>query len=143
LRYTPRRGISHTVALDYYDRKVDINDLGFMRRNDVIGARYVFNQRRSDLPFAREAGTTVILSQEWNHDGHAVRSGVFVNGWLMLRDLSRVSVDVNYFPPRYEDRNSFGHGTYRIDARPQFAAMVGEMASPATGLQHVWVADST
>jgi hypothetical protein len=121
LRFTPRRGVAHSFALDYYDRKLDINDLGFMRRNDLLGTRYILNQRRSGLGFAREGGAALILSQEWNNDRRIVRSGAFVQGWLVANDLSRLRIEMNYFPPRYEDRNSFGHGTYRIQDRAQFA----------------------
>jgi hypothetical protein len=119
LRYAPRRGVVHMLTFDYFDRAVDISDLGFLRRNDLVGVRYVMNQRRSDLSFAREGGTAVIVSQEWNQAGHAVRSGLFLQGWLVRHDLSRIRFDANYFPPRHEDRNSFGHGTYRIDERRQ------------------------
>jgi hypothetical protein len=122
VRYTPRRGLAHMFTFDYFDRRLDISDLGFIRRNDLIGTRYIFSDRRSDLGFAREGGVQVILSQEWNRDRRSVRSGLFLQGWMQRNDLSRIRLDANYFPARYEDRNSFGNGTYRIEPRAQFGA---------------------
>ncbi len=119
LRYSPQRGRNHIVALDYFDRQIDINDLGFQRRNDLLGTRYVYVRRSSDFRLARDQETQLILSQEWNHDHQSVRSGVFLSTWIERDDLSRWRGELNYFPARYEDRNSFGNGVYRIDARTQ------------------------
>ena len=34
LTYRPKRGLQHKVTVDHFDDTLDINDFGFLRRND-------------------------------------------------------------------------------------------------------------
>jgi hypothetical protein len=120
LEYVPRQGVRHSLALNYYDEHLNINDFGFNRRNDSIGANYVFNWTRSNLPNLKQRRTNIFLSEEWNTDGRAVRSGIFLNQFITLYNLSSWGVAVNWFPPRWDDINSRGHGEFKIDDRPVF-----------------------
>ncbi|MEX1034296.1 MAG: DUF5916 domain-containing protein [Cellvibrionaceae bacterium] len=121
MRYSPKQGRNHIAAVEYFDDTVNINDLGFFRRNDVIGTRYIFQERRSDISFGRDLYTQVLIPHEWNTDWQVIRTGVFWEGDIVRHDLSEFRWDLNYFPDRYEDLNSFGNGTYKIKQRSQFA----------------------
>ncbi len=118
LRYQPRRGLTHSLAIDYFDDEVDISDLGFIRRNDVIGVRYTYDVSESQgLRNLRKTNMQVIVSQDVNTDGRSVRSGVFLrNRWTFL-DESELRTEVDFFPARWEDRNSQGNGEYKVDPR--------------------------
>ena len=118
VKYTPARGVQHSFALDYFDKKLDISDLGFIRRNDVFGLRYALDLSTSQgLKNLRTKRTSITLSQEYNSDGRAVRSGAFLrNRWTFL-DESEVRTEVNYFPHRWDDRSSLGNGAYKVDGR--------------------------
>lgn len=118
LRYVPKRGQTHTLAFDYFDEDLDISDFGFIRRNDVIGARYNFDVTTSQgLKSLRMKRMSVFLSQEFNQDGRSIRSGIFVrNRWTFL-DESEIRTELNFFPQRWDDRNSLGNGDYRIHKR--------------------------
>ena len=120
-RYTPQQGRNHLFALEYFDETVDINDLGFFRRNDLITARYMWQENRSDISFGRNASMRLLVPLEWNKKKQATRQGVFWSGNVVRDDLSEWRVELNWFPDRYEDRNSFGNGTYRIKKRGQIA----------------------
>jgi hypothetical protein len=120
-RYSPKKGLNHIIALEYYDKKFSLNDVGFMRRNDLIGTRYIFQRRTSDIAFGRDGFLQVLIPHEWNTEGQVVRTGIFTEGFVIRDNLAEIRFDANYFPTRYEDRNSFGNGTYRITHRSQFA----------------------
>ena len=118
LRYTPARGVQHSIAVDYFDKKLDISDLGFIRRNDVLGLRYGLDVSTSQgLTNLRTKRTSIMLSQEVNSDGRAVRSGAFLrNRWTFLNE-SELRTELNYFPKRWDDRNSVGNGAYKVHGR--------------------------
>jgi len=120
-RYSPKKGVNHIVALEYYDKNFNLNDVGFFRRNDLIGTRYIFQRRTSDFFYGRDAYFQILVPHEWNTDWDVVRTGIFTKGFIIRDDLSEVRFDANYFPPREEDRNSFGNGTFKITHRSQFA----------------------
>jgi hypothetical protein len=120
-RYSGVKGRNHIVAFDYYDKVININDLGIFRRNDLIGTRYVYNIRTSNVSFGKDAYFQLTVPQEWNNDGQVVRSGVFTEGFVIRRDLTEWRFNLNAFPARFEDRNSFGNGVYRIEERGQAA----------------------
>jgi len=70
---------------------VDINDLGFLRRGDLVRSWV-------DLGFYRHAplgpflrfDTGVDLESEWNYDGLRLESGIGVSNWGDLRNFWRV-----------------------------------------------------
>jgi hypothetical protein len=120
-RYSPQRGINHLVAFEYYGKKTNINDLGFFRRNDLIGTRYIFNKRSSNTSLGRDVFFQILVPHEWNTDWQVVRTGVFTEGFIIRDNLHELRYDLNYFPRRHEDRNSFGNGAFRIEKRMQYA----------------------
>lgn len=120
-RYSPQRGVNHIVAFEYYDKNFNMNDLGFFRRNDLIGTRYMFQRRTSNFFYGRDAFLQIMVPHEWNTNWDVVRTGIFTKGFIIRNDLSEIRFDANYFPPREEDRNSFGNGTFRITSRSQLA----------------------
>lgn len=122
LKYTPRQGLKHSFALDYFDEDLDINDFGFLRRNDAISARYRFELTESDLESVRSRETSLFLSQEYNHDGLVVRSGVFFNQEYEFNNNHELFWELNYFPSRWDDLNSDGNGAFRIYPRRQVGA---------------------
>ena len=124
MKYKPRQGIEHKLALDYFDAKLDVSDLGFIRRNDVTTANYSFNSSTGrGLTRLRNKRTSIMISHSWNMDGRSVRSGLFFrNGWT-FKNRNELRTEFNYFPARWDDRNSFDNGSFRIDDR-----WVGEVA---------------
>jgi hypothetical protein len=124
ISYRPRRGIEHTVTLDYLDDQLDVRDLGFIRRNDTMGIRYRYSYSTGrGLKNLRAKRRSITLAQNWNGEHQNIRTGYFFrNGWT-FPDLSELRTELNYFPPRWEDRNSFGNGTFKIEDR--FVAEIG------------------
>jgi hypothetical protein len=117
LLYIPRRGVSHMFKFDYFDETLDVNDLGFIRRNDAVNLLYAYNYSTSNLKRLRGRSNQVFLSQEYNTDGLVVRSGVFWRTTWTLHNLSQIRTEFDYFPSRWDDRNSRGNGIFRIPVR--------------------------
>ncbi|GAB1261584.1 DUF5916 domain-containing protein [Aurantivibrio plasticivorans] len=115
--YTPEQGVKHMVELEYFDRDVNINDLGFFRRNDSMALRYSLNLQDSSINYGRELRNDVSILQLWNLDKRLIRSGLFWKGYLTNDNLSEWRTKIDLLPERYEDRNSFGNGTYKIEQR--------------------------
>lgn len=117
LVYTHRRGLSFTAGFDHYDSQLDINDLGFLRRNDATNARVGGNWTRVNLGWARQWAILPFSQFEINGDGDHTRRGFGFNNEVLLPNLARVDAYLSYFPERDEDRESFGNGTFVTKGR--------------------------
>ena len=122
LGYVPRQGIRHSLALDHFDDNLDVNDFGFIRRNDTINFLYMFDWTEPNVARFKERRTNIFLSQEHNTRGRAVRSGLFLRQFFTLYNLSRVRLEFDWFPPRWDDTTSRGNGDFRIEERGVFTA---------------------
>lgn len=117
--YAANSSIQHKFELDYFDEDVDINDLGFLRRNDYAGLQYIF--RYADT---RHRGVmrgnrgSVVLRQQYNvSEGRVVDSGIYWRNILTLPGRNTLRTAFAYLPERYEDIDSRGGGTYRAEDR--------------------------
>jgi hypothetical protein len=118
MNYTQRRGLVHAVQLDAQDDTVDINDLGFLRRNDNYGGTYSLNYTRShDLKTLRSFSVNWSNSYWQNGDGLTTRVGTFLRNSFTFRNLFEIRTELDYFPKRWDDLESNGNGAYRIDPR--------------------------
>lgn len=118
ITYTPRQGLKHTLQLAYFDDKLEVNDFGFNQRNDLKDLRYRIDWQKSGLkrvrnftlsPFYRYAENTT--------EGKQVTGAYATSMDVTLNNLDSVNVFLGYFPERFDDQNSFGNGSFRIDAR--------------------------
>jgi hypothetical protein len=122
VRYIPEQGIIHSGEFEYFDSRLDISDLGFLRRNDIIGFRYTYERFESDLSKLRNRNTRISYTHGHNTDGDLVRSGLFLGRYWTFLNNSGVNLELNYAPARWEDRNSYGNGSYRIKGRGSISA---------------------
>lgn len=115
--WIPTRGISHSLNLDWFDEHIDINDLGFLRRNDSYAARYRLRWRKSDYTKIRDTSLFVFAAMGWNQRDENNMSGLSLRQQITLNSLNVFSLRFGYSPERFEDRNSFGDGSYKIKGR--------------------------
>jgi hypothetical protein len=125
LVYTPKKGRVHNVALDLLDRHIDINDFGFLRRNDQAQLRYRYEETRSDLSHVRDRTTTLRGFYGVNWQGQQISSGLIAEREWTLLNLSRARVELGYRPARWDDRNSFGNGAFKAQGRTTGEFFVG------------------
>jgi len=120
VEYTPRQGMKYKIEGSYLDRKLDLNDAGFLRRNDKAGGRFGTEWIKSGFTSFRDSKVETFIRYEENLDGYAIRSGIGADGEFTLNNLHAFDLEVRFFPERYDDRNSFGNGTFKIEDRPSF-----------------------
>ena len=125
VRYVPRRGVAHQFGLDYFDDVFEMNDVGFRGRNDMRGVRYNFTLTRSGMQRFRLWRGGLRTGYFQNRKGQVMRSGIFLSNNLMFHNRSEIRTQLNYFPPRWDDIESRGHGSYRMDGRLQVSAAYG------------------
>ena len=118
ITYVPRQGVSHAVQLEYFDKKLDISDLGYIRRNNVMGTKYIYNfSTGRGLKRLRNKKRSVMLVHSFNLDGQMERAGYFFRNSWTFKNLSEIRTEFDYFPERWDDRNSFGNGSFKTDGR--------------------------
>lgn len=119
--YSPRQGIRHNLQLTAFDDKIDVNDLGFQQRNDNMEAWYRFEWIKTDLQMVRNFRFNPFLRYEENSAGDRTNNMLpLLNMSATLNNLDRVSVQLQHFPKRYDDRNSFGNGTFETRERTSY-----------------------
>jgi len=119
--YTPRQGLRHNLQLTYMDDKLDVNDFGFQERNNMWEAWYRLEWIKSDLKRVRNFRLSPFLRYEENLDGDRTNNAIPVMSMsVTLNNLDRVNLGFQYFPKRYDDQNSFGHGTFVTTARTNY-----------------------
>jgi hypothetical protein len=117
-QFRPERGRQHTVRGTYFDETLDINELGFLTRNDQMNLDYNYNVVESDIPELRNKRTTYILTNQWNLEGRPVRLGLFFNRDYNFLNNDTFGFSLRYFPERIDDRLGRGTGDFRIPGRP-------------------------
>lgn len=115
--YQPQRGVQHRVAATYLDDEIDINDMGFLSRNDLMQLDYNYSVTDSDVEGLRSLHTSYQLINQWNTSGQPVRLGAFADRSYTFLDNSGLRVGVRYFNPRIDDRLGRGSGEFRIPER--------------------------
>ena len=117
ITYVPRQGLRHTLELTAFDSTLDVNDFGFQRRNDVREAWYRMQWVKSGLTRIRNFTVSPFVRFEVNGDGHRTNNAVASDFSFTLNSLDTLTLSGAHFPARYDDRNSFGNGTFDVAAR--------------------------
>jgi hypothetical protein len=132
--YRPERGVQHGLSATYMDDTLDINDLGFLSRNDQMNLDYRYFKNESDIPGLRSRGTNVFVTNRWNTNGQSVLTGIFGGrDWTFLNS-NNIGFQMQYFPPRTDDRLGRGTGDFKIPER--FGANVNYETDRAKSLAY-------
>jgi hypothetical protein len=117
--YFIRQGVTQRFGFEYLDSHIDLNDLGYLERNDTLRIRSSHQRTVSKLGWAHENQFDVRGSLQVNHENLFTGGGIFFSDRLIFKDLSKLTSRFSFFPPSYDDINSEGNGTYHIDDRTQ------------------------
>ncbi len=129
LYYTQRRGLQHGIRLDFVDENLDINDVGFLERNDNFGGFYSLALIRPNVFGLRRLSTMFSTAHWLNAEGQNTRTGTFLLNTLTFNNRNELRTALRYFPRRWEDLESRGNGTYRIDQRANLEIAFGTDSS--------------
>ena len=114
LRWAPQRGDTHVVRMDYYDDELDLNDAGFIWRNDYQGVSYSFERQDHQSERFREVFTQFSTFADFNGNGRRIGSVVDVARHWSFQNNTRATMRGVYRPGHWDDRNSRGNGDYRV-----------------------------
>ena len=112
--YTPNKGKIHKLGTKIFDESMEINDLGFNRRNDLKEISYNYTSVNTNSSRFRNTEFNVFFNYGENFENQQI------SGWLgskyniTLNNLNVIEGLILYSPKRYEDRESYGNGTFRI-----------------------------
>ncbi len=134
LSYQPQRGRQHRITATYLDDTLDINDMGFIIRNDMQELNYSYNINESNIPGLRSRFSSYMVTNQWNTAGQPVRLGFFANRGYTFMDNSNLFLGLRYFNPRIEDRLGRGTGDFRIPER--WSANAGWSSNPSAKLSY-------
>lgn len=115
--YQPRKGLRHEFKVSILDDKVDVNDLGFQIRNDIDDFIYRIQWNKSGLKKVRNFRLSPFARYQANGEGLRTFHGYGVGGQVNLNSLHTIGGFIGYFPDQYDDRNSFGNGTFAVRGR--------------------------
>lgn len=115
LAWAPQRGDLHLFRTSYYDAGLDLNDAGFIWRNDYGAISYNFDRRNHGTRRYREVRTLFSIWADFNGSGRRIGSLVDIGRSWSFPDNTQASLRAIYSPGRWDDRNSRGHGDYRVE----------------------------
>ena len=127
--FRPRRGVNHGLRMTWMDDELQLNETGFLTRNDQANLDYNYFRTESDVPGLRERNTSVFVTNQWNTRGRPVRLGLFFNRQYTYLNSNRFDFSVRYFPARVDDRLGGDSGFFRIPGR--FGLNIGYETDPA------------
>jgi len=118
--YTFRQGVRQRVGIEWADKHVDLNDLGFLLRNNYWQVRTAHTRSSSNLSWARNNELDIRGFYQKNRDGYFSGAGVFLSNRTVFDSLNQFTIRAGFLPESYDDLNSFGNGTYRIEEQSFF-----------------------
>ncbi|MFP6815535.1 MAG: DUF5916 domain-containing protein [Pseudomonadales bacterium] len=131
VKYARGSRLQHKLELDYFDADIDVNDVGFLSRNDYVGGQYVLAYAKTRaLGSINEILGTLVVRQQFNlSEGQVVDSGIFWRNSMVLPGRTTIKTAVAYLPTRWEDVDSRGNGAYKAQDRWWFDAQITTDAS--------------
>lgn len=117
ISFRPEQGKQHTLRATYFDEDLNINELGFLTRNDQQNLDYTYNVFESDVEGLRSQNTTFLAINQWNADGDPVRLGLRLTRDYNFLNNDTFSISARFSPQRVDDRLGRGTGSFRVPTR--------------------------
>ncbi len=119
LDYAPRQGVTHEFEFKSYDERLNLNYTGYLARNDINKLDYEFRIRKNTERY-RESDTRFDLEHALNGTDQVINSSLRLSQEFTFNNNTRFRVRARYRQGTYDDRNSFGDGTFYRAATSQF-----------------------
>ncbi len=131
VRYTQNQRIQHKFEFDYFDEDINLDDLGFLSRNDNAGFQYALLYTKPEgVGRLSDVRGAVVIRQHYNlSEGQLVDRGIFWRNSMVLPGRNTLRTALAYMPRRWEDVDSRGNGAYKVKGRWWADAQIGTDAS--------------
>lgn len=118
--YTSRSGLLHRFRTRYYDKDLDINDLGFLPRNNLVQLFYrVAKYWENTDAFQRMENEFRFFFQS-NTEGELLDTNIWVVGVVTFNNLHSLGWLGGFDNPDYVDRLSRGNGSFKKERSALF-----------------------
>ena len=115
LTYAPSQGITHSLTVDHFDDNLDLNDFGYLGRNDRTALSYRYRLRKTNFAGFRETYTRLSIGGSRNSDAELTSAGAYLSQEFTRTNLTKVRISYGYSPETIDDRNSFGNGSFQLE----------------------------
>jgi hypothetical protein len=120
LAYTVSKDQHYNMAISRFDSKIDINDMGFLTRNDLeqfsINGDWQINSFSQDSSIA-SIGWNISGNLSRNTEGDRFPVSANLMGNASMRNGSGAMFGVNYSSPGFDDKISRGNGLVYLNQR--------------------------
>ena len=120
--FAPEPGHAHKIEFDYTDRRLNLNDLGFLARLDQMSFWYRYELRETHLPGLRQRSTEFTINEARNLDQKRIGGELSASRKWSFNDNSAIRLNITYKPEFWDDRNSRGFGDYKRASNGQLEA---------------------
>lgn len=114
--YAPRQGVTHKLQFESFDDELNLNYMGYLPRNDIDKIEYEYRVKKR-LERIKESDTEFKIQRAFNGVGQLIDAYLRLEQDFTFNNNTRFRVQARHFPGTYDDRNSFGNGTFYEDAR--------------------------
>lgn len=113
IQFSPENGKTHRIGVDYSDRNLNLNDLGYLKRTDEIGLSYQYELEQVDIPGLRERESEIHIRYRQNLDHERIGSDFFLKRKWKFSNNNDISLALLYQPETVDDRKSQGFGSFK------------------------------
>jgi hypothetical protein len=121
--YSPNDEWRYKFFTYYYGDEFDMNDMGFLKRNDwmrlAAEARHDANSYPADSR-VRSSWSQVKLAYEENNDGDRLLSGIDLQKEWVLRSTREFEIAAHFQNSSYDDLITRGNGLLKMDPQQSF-----------------------
>ena len=117
VNWIPRQGVEHDLRLLWYSENMQVNDLGYLGRNDFGGFVYNYTHNDSSDSRFKNIETNGMAVQGYNHNGLKINQGFNIGRQWFFHDNSSFRLFGDLSPNRWDDKNSRGNGDFKLAER--------------------------
>ena len=119
LTWRPKKGWKHFAELYYSDDTLNINDMGFLRRNNERKVSYVLERNNTELSHLRGRESTAKIWVYQNNEGLDLGSGILGRRHWKLHNRTAFFLRGHIKPDHWDDRLSRDNGNVKINGRKE------------------------
>ena len=140
ISFVPRNGHKHKIEMDYIDRQLDLNDIGFLNRSDQLAVRYQYELEETNIPGLRERETDFTIKEERNLNNKRTSGQITLEREWKFNNNSQTKIGIAHDPKKWDDRNSRGFGDFeRKEIWSLFSRWKGNSARPLSSEISIFV----
>jgi hypothetical protein len=117
LEYSISQGITQSFGVEYMDEDIDLNDLGFLARNSHYEISTSHRRSNSNISWGRTSRFGISGAVRRNLEHELVSSSLTISESLSFNSLDQIFLSAGISFGAYDDLNSFGNGTYRVEEK--------------------------